>query len=382
MAITDIDHLQFSRADSDAYIAQLTKECASDTALPEISYRYETEKKTQAIAQNFFSYLYSLGSLSYELIHRLAGLCIRITTCRFLSGFTKQRINTDLEYEKNSMNALFSEYGDLENPPEDPEQWKYKRISVEVDGCLIDAMLIIRDSTATNGRWLLNSNTNCDFYELHKKYNTCPKKLAFCLDTNILIFNDPGVGASQGSYTRAGVAKSYRAMLRFLEDKEKGIGATTIIAKGFCLGGNIQGEALKDHELQPEIQYVFIKDRSACKFSKAASCVTFCLIGKLVELCGWNMDTLSSSKQLKAHEIFLHTAHLKDAAEIIDPELLIDDGVLGKKETVGYHLLKDRGSDLLENKTVIGIPEFHRDSLSPITISVLTEKIQAALGEK
>jgi hypothetical protein len=319
------------------------------------------------------------------LIHWLAGLCIKIPTCGFLSGFTKQRTEIDPEYDERSMRALFgAKHRCNENEvPSQLEPWKYKRISVQVDGCLIDAMLIVRDSTAENGKWFLHSNTNSDFYELHKHYTTTAKKLAFSLDTNILLFNHPGVGASQGSFTRETIAKTYQTMLHFLEDKERGIGANTIIAKGFCLGGNIQGEALKDYELQPEIKYVFIKDRSAFDFSKAASRVSLCWIGKLLDLCGWNMDTLSSSKRLvNAHEILLHTAGVTAAEQITDPDLLIDDGVLAKEETLGYHILKNQDQSFtkkLENTTVLGIPEFHCNSLSHDTLSVLSKKIKVIL---
>ena len=378
-----IDHLEFSRKPYDDYIEQLNRECASHTALPEISYRYETERKTQTVAQRIFSCLYYIASLPYQLIHWIAGLYISPLTLRSLSGFTVQRTVVHQESDKQSM-IDFYQFSCLDKSvPQNIEPWKYKRISVEVDGNLVDAMLVVRDSTAKNGKWILRSNAQRDFYEIHKTHTTFPKKLALSLDSNVLLFNYPGIGASQGSFTQEAIAKTYQVMLRFLEDNKKGIGASTIIGAGHCLGANVQGEALKDHELQPNINYIFVKDRCASKFSKVTSGLNMSWIEKLLELCGWNMDTLSSSKQLlNAHEILLHTAKdttKRTVIEITDPNLIINDGLIAKEDTLAYHILRNQDSSFsekLKKTTVLGISEHHHYPLSLSTLYELSKKIK------
>ena len=48
----------------------------------------------------------------------------------------------------------------------DPEStWQYKRFSILVDGNVVDAAIIGKASTFGNGRWVLASNGNGEFYE-------------------------------------------------------------------------------------------------------------------------------------------------------------------------------------------------------------------------
>ncbi len=393
-----INHFDFLDQPNEDYTNQLQRECSSHSALPDISYVYETEKKTQTVAERIFSSFYSLVSLPYQFIHWITGLCIKIPTCDLPEeAFTEKRIDLDPEYDQGGIRKFYQDTCQYspEQIPSRPETWKYKRISIAMDGSTIDAMLIVRKSLANNGTWILQSNAGSDFYELHRAYTTCTKKLALSLNANILIFNYPGVGATKGNYTRKTIAKTYQAMLRFLENKEKGIGARTIIGLGYCFGGNVQGEALKDYELQKDINYVFIKDRSASELSKAASHVTYIWegihlklswIGKILELCGWNMDTLSSSKQLlNAHEVLLHTGAVETARLILNPDFLIDDGLLRKEETLGYHILKNQNCSspkkLVKTK-VIAIPENHDDSLSSDTFCVLRDTIRGILESR
>ena len=55
--------------------------------------------------------------------------------------------------------------------------WKYKRITIEVDGTKIDAMITGKKETLANGRWVLASNGNGELYEQKLLYYSQFQKL-------------------------------------------------------------------------------------------------------------------------------------------------------------------------------------------------------------
>ena len=106
---------------------------------------------------------------------------------------------------------------------------------------------------------------------------------------NAIVFNYPGVGASSGLPNRQAMAKTYRAMLNFLEDRTNGIGATEIIGYGHSIGGGVQGDALKTHELKKDVKYVFVKSRTFSDLSTTASLLMAKPFGFLVKILGCNI---------------------------------------------------------------------------------------------
>ena len=184
-------------------------------------------------------------------------------------------------------------------------EWKVKRLTIEVDGYHIDAAIMGKAATLENGRWVLTSNGNGSFYENHFHDHNF-KQILSKIDRNTILFNYPGVGCSPGLPNRQAMAKAYRAVLAFLEDQKNGIGAKEIIGYGHSIGGGIQGEALNSHTLKKDIKYVFIKGRTFSELASVASKTSW-LMGALVKLLGWNINTLESSKRLKAPEIILQT---------------------------------------------------------------------------
>jgi len=117
-------------------------------------------------------------------------------------------------------------------------------------------MILTRKSTSDNGKWILGSTGNGGLYEWEKASGASSnlQRLATHLDANILVFNYPGVAASEGSSSYAGIGNAYKGLLHYLEDKEKGIGANTIIGYGLSLGGGVQAQGFDSHDLKPDIK--------------------------------------------------------------------------------------------------------------------------------
>ncbi len=341
------------------YFDQLEEEFSSSVAIPAPSYYYPSEQKTQGVAEQIFSHLLLVAKLP----HFLARATILRTTPTYSEEYI-DRIRHTVD------------------PQSDDFGWKYKRISVEVHGALIDAMLVMRESTLNNGKWILNSLGHTEIYETHKAEFTDTKQLLLDLDANALIFNYPQIGGSQGFPDRKTLSETYKAMLSFLEDQIAGIGAKTIIPYGYSLGGSVQAEALESHELKSDIDYVFIKSRTFSSLGKVGD-GKFWPFGSVIQLLDWGMDTFTSSKKLTVPEIILQSAHVKDAKELrlTDQGLIADDGAFAAESTLAYDLLEAAKKDpfLLENKTIIGIPENHVDLLSKETLKVLAEEIKKAL---
>lgn len=248
--------------------------------------------------------------------------------------------------------------------------WLYKRINVEVDGYSIDATIMGTADTLNNGRWVLSSGGNGEFYENKLESNEF-KQILSTLNGNALVFNYPGVGSSSGMPNKNAMVKAYRAMLHFLEDKE-GIGAKQIIGYGHSIGGGVQSEALKSHVLKTEenIHYVFVKSRTFSDLTAAAKSITNRVIGSLVTILGWNFASVESSKKLQVHEIILQTARVSNCYKILfDSSKIIDDGIISAEASLAKNLLDDPTCPR-DNKTFIGIPETHNmELLGPTLIA-------------
>lgn len=323
------------------------------------SYVYNTESKVYRIAKKIFSIL--IFPIFYNLLHTIAG------KTAILPASTPSIMGRKPNYANDLRLAILAQ--SLE------KRLVNKRITIEVDGCMVDAMIVGKDSTLTNGRWMLASNGNAQFYEeslLREDFTEILSELK----GNAIIFNYPGVGASSGSPNRYAMAKTYRAILNFLEDEKNGIGAKEIIGYGHSIGGGVQGDALRDHVLKKDVKYVFVKSRTFSNLSKEASSIIFRPIGFLVKLLGWNMDSVESSKKLQAPEIILQTAAVDTWKEIEDSSKIISDGVITKEASLAKALLDDPTCPK-NNKLFFGIPEKHNDELR--SVSFLAHKIDELL---
>lgn len=323
-----------------------------------VTYTWNTTNKILRISELIFSIIIFPIEV-YKLLHSLAGkIALVPASTPSLMGYTNDHAN-------ESRSNISLRHG-----------WKYKRITIEVDGYKVDAMIVGKPSTFHNGRWVLPSLGNGEFYEDALSDDSSVKSLLRSVAGNALVFNYPGVGASSGLPSRDAMTKAYRAMLSFLEDQEKGIGAKEIIGYGHSLGGGVQGDALLTHVLKKDIRYVFVKSRTFSDLYTEASLVTNKVLGFLVKFFGWNMNSVASSKQLKAPEIIMQTARVKEDCEIMDSSLIRNDGVIRANASLAKALLEDKGCSK-ENKVFIGMRERHCDPIR--NPSFLAQKIQMLL---
>ena len=372
-----------------------TRSKLASTKAPAPIYTYNTENKVWRVAKQIFAIIIFPVGL-YQLAHRLIGKYLVVPAALICN-------NQQISQQRPAMAS-------------DPE-WKVKRIALKVDGYVIDAAIIGKADTLNNGRWVLASNGNGEFYE-HKLLDPSFKSILSELEGNTIVFNYPGVGSSSGMPNRKTIAKAYRAMLTFLEDKENGIGANEIIGYGHSLGGGAQGDGLRTHKLKDDVKYVFVKSRTfsdigtqtyymmanaAVNIStkpgakpktpeqKHAEEKAFQFWGRIARLAvrffGWNMSSVESSKKLQAPEIIMQTVkgvNGQDASRDISgsPVDITHDDVIPAEASLAKHLLED-GSCPKENKYFMGIPDRHNgDRLngSLANTKPLTDKIKEMLG--
>lgn len=365
------------------YLETTQQDLSANTSLP-VSYRWNTEHKVSRIAKQilpiiiFSIGIYKLypfiGKISlkkniltissligtYKFIHLLVGKIILIASSPILMGLPKNCVN-----EARSSFRLKSE-------------WKHKRITIQVDDYKIDSVILGRSSTFGNGRWVLASNGNGEFYE-GKLHRNEFKQILSKINSNAIVFNYPGVGASSGLPNKKAMVKAYHALLTFLEDKEKGIGAKEIVGYGFSLGGGIQGEALKSHQLKEDVKYVFIKDRTFSTLSKLVSQMMGRILGFFIKPLGWEMGSLTSSKTLPAPEIIIQTTkkenfHLLESTD----DLSESDGVIKKRGSLAFELLKE---GIHKNKHYLGTTSSHNNPLDAASIKHLSEIVNQVFSE-
>ena len=292
------------------------------------------------------------------------------------------------------------------------DEWKMKRVSIKVDGQLIDAMIYGKKSTLSNGRWVLPSPGNGEAYEDYLQSDSFQQILTQ-FEGNALLFNYPGVADSTGLPSRRALKATHLAMLKFLEDQEKGLGAKEIIGYGHSLGGGIQADAIKSHKMKDNVKYVFVKSRTFSQLSKVVEDMASKMVsnlggqemgdplflsldsqrkqgrtsklighllsgaaGKFTKKMGWNINTAESSEKLQVPEVILQTGCLGDEGE--GPSFL-NDGVIAAKASLGQALYNGKGP--IPNKVCMPIRELHNWCLFNDTIEDLTEVVKGFLNK-
>ncbi|MDE3055756.1 MAG: hypothetical protein KGI80_03575 [Verrucomicrobiota bacterium] len=270
--------------------------------------------------------------------------------------------------------------------PTIPKGWEAHSLELNVDGVKIHATMVGKTENLNNKKWLLYSGGNGEHYEMSR---LSVKKDKFFKEFNAgeynaLFFHYPGVSHSKGRATKETMTNAYKAALSFLEDKGKGIGAEEIIGYGFSIGGGVQGEALRTHELKEGVHYCFIKDRTFSDLSAAADGVMGGgIFGKiaafLTRVTGWNFSSVESSKALKAPEIIIQQKKFKVAEWSVTldgspfcyncgptivangtEELIDTDGVITKEASLANALLSDPSwKSFSQCKHVIAVEESH-----------------------
>lgn len=127
-----------------------------------------------------------------------------------------------------------------------------KRVTVNVNGVPIDAVLIGTKETMKSKRWMsiaLGNNVPYEKFCTDERSAQTVQRLQDKLATNVLVFNYAGIGTSSGAPTRATLNRTYRAMMQFLEDEEHGLGAREVIEYQYSMGG-VMNEAVENCPFQ------------------------------------------------------------------------------------------------------------------------------------
>jgi len=258
----------------------------------------------------------------------------------------------------------------------DSQGIRIKRFSIEFDGYTIDAMMFGRPEKLENERWTLISGGNGEFYEVLKFDFIQQDLINFLdhLDSNAILFNYPGVGASSGFPDQDIMVKAYVALLEVLEDD---IQAKTIFGYGHSIGAGVQAEALSQHEFKDNIRYLFMKSRTFADFAETVGDVLFSPLDFLIRFVRWNFETLKSSAELKYPELIFQTvkSHFyQDLSKYIND--IISDPLISPPVSLAYQLLSQ--SSYWKYKFFMGIPEKHNDGF-PKNTTAIAEKVEEML---
>ncbi len=345
------------------YIIQTQSDLERKTPLP-VSYVITTENKITKLVKTIFSTVF-FPLLAYQWLHAKFAQKVVLPASN-----PNQERNKQLHTQRTSIDLK----SDL----------KYKRLAIQVDDCIIDAMIIGKSSTLGEGRWILFSNGNFTAYEwtVGDQADRVNRPIEH-FHSNALIFNYPGVSASTGWPHRPSMAKVYRALLTFLADQQQGIAAKEIIGFGHSLGGGVQAEGRNSFVRDKKIAYVFIKSRTFSDLSTAATRIIkdflskktkwpdsridfICRVGRaLIKILNWNIRSVNSSQNQQTPEIILQTANVKNYEILTDSSKLIDDGTIAAEASLAKALL-DHPSRLHKDLVIIGIPDRHNDLLSDL----------------
>lgn len=278
-------------------------------------------------------------------------------------------------------------------------EWKHHRFSLLVSGYPVDATLIGRESTLSNGRWLLIAQGLTLMYESRlindpepasseQSHKLTPlQKLLMGTDASAVLYNYPGMGASQGPNALPAAFNAHEAFLRYIENE---LHATEVIDDGHSLGGSIQASVWQTHSPKQNISYVLVKDRACCKTVDVMRNLGGRFLATSSEYFGWNMDTIPSSDHVQIPEIHVMTVghidrprRFSNLAEIdpsgSDPTRPIyNDKVIPCEASSAMYYLAHPPTDG-RKKIVIGVPDEHP---CPITEpGVLAEAINEVLGD-
>ncbi len=367
---------------------------------PSPCYSYNTESRVMRIAKRILLVILFPVGISY-----LAYRCLQWTAacCGLLPAVVFKYLPNSLLNTNQFRTRLSPGNRAIESG------WQHKRISIEVDGMLIDCLIVGKHHTLQNGRWMIASLGNGESYETRWTHSWDERQplrdLLRAADCNAISFNCPGVVGSSGIPNKETITKASRAILKFVEEE---IQAKEIVWYGFSIGGAIQAAALANHQPKEGVSYCWIKDRTFSSLAAAGEGVSQNLLGTSlparlaskvvkqgIKLLGWNLDSATSSKNLHSHEIIIQTVKkeaLRTKIELnavpvapykenFSSDDIVHDGVISKETSLAYALLNDPNCPK-EHKEFIGIGGNHCSILSEKVVDFLVQKIRTIFDKR
>jgi hypothetical protein len=243
------------------------------------------------------------------------------------------------------------------------DEWKYRRFSISFDACTLDMMIVCKATRKPQKRWTLYTNGSRECYEtrLHRRDF---KPFLNATNSNALVFNPPGVGASRGILSQETMIKGYQFALRFLEEN---IQPEEIQLQAFSFGVLVQLMALQDHTFKDPIRYVALSDRGPSSLKEAVSSFISPLAGRVVGLLGWEMDASAAAATLRIPHVIAQRFDQETSA-------LLDDDVITASSSLAHSFLQGRISN--KEMTFVGISEKHNQPLESDSIEGLSGLIE------
>nr|WP_239923146.1 CPn0927/CPn0928 family alpha/beta hydrolase fold protein [Candidatus Chlamydia corallus] len=185
-----------------------------------------------------------------------------------------------------------------------------QRIFLQYDDLFIDGLKICFPN-AKPDRWMLISNGNSDCLEYRTvllEGRDWILRVAEESQSNVLIFNYPGVMRSRGNITKENLVKSFQGCVRYLRDEPEGPRARQIITYGYSLGASIQAESLSREKTDGSdgIRWFVIKDRGARSLGAVAKQFIGHLGPWMANLTNWNINSEKKSRTLRCPELFIY----------------------------------------------------------------------------
>lgn len=335
------------------YIARTRRDFNSLTPLPRTfvyqSENYETESKIKRIAKIIFAIIIFPVGL-YKLIYHVIGLIVVIGSI----VHSKKSART-----KRMLIPLWGE-------------WKYKRITLEVNGKKIDALIMLKPANANNGKWTVVANGNggcCEFSAISPTL----QGLLTRTDNNAIILNYPGVGASEGLPTRDSLIHSVQAAFAFVERE---LQATEITGYGFSLGGGVMAEAVAtlDPPREGLSRKIFL-DRTFCRLSEAAKGLFFRAAGFFIKQFDWELRTSRACKRIRHCRVVVaqQAETYRGRVDRTQPPVrFITDPVIHERATLAPRVL--RRDDIV----IFGIRENHHQSLGDESLDLIGNELRIA----
>ncbi len=255
-------------------------------------------------------------------------------------------------------------------------EWKYKKISVLVNGYKVDGAIFGKPETLKNRKWLIFVAGNNSRYESILYNDQSPIKAVLTkIGFNALVFSYPGVGSSEGSPTQRAMINAYCSMLKFLTDKEKGIGADQIISYGYSTGGCIENEGFSLST--PDQVKLVIKDRSPVTLARAAKERMGYGFETIAKAFGWSASSMPKENS-SLPEIVIQTAESSTLPALLDSsdQIAKDDGKVLRNASLAAAIF----SANRKNIKVLGVSEKHSEDLSSNSVDLLVSNIKEILG--
>jgi hypothetical protein len=288
-----------------------------------------------------------------------------------------------------------------------------RRVSISVNGELMDVLLLGKKQKINNGRWALVCLGNKGLMEdsfnnddpnkknLVHNWDVLSKKYA-SLDCNFLFYNPLGVGNSGGSATKNTLVDSYKAVREYLEEvvlKENQERVLVEIAGS--LGAGLQSESLEGIDLtKKEITRVFVKiqpfsyitlvvlDMCREKYGSFLGSIIGRVAQVAIRFFEWEVDTLTNSMSLSYPEIIVQNATTPEPIkkeEIIGDQKNIYNLRTGELEHKGTVISADSSlatsviEERKENRTIIGVQANHVRNFTDVDHERIVRAIEKAL---